>query len=416
MQSLVVLTHLRWSSVRQRAHHLMSRLAGWYDVKFIEPPVFAPGSAQLAVRHVAPGVTVLVPHTPLQEPAFSERQQRCVKALLGGSVAREHGLNGAPCWLTTPAAWPLAATLDPALVVYDCAGLPDAGHPTHAAEEAALLRHAHLVFTAGPTLYEAQRHRHPQVHCLPNAVDAAHFAPAHLDADDLQADLASALQGALPRPRLGFFGVIDDRLDLALLSGVADARPAWQIVMAGPVAGLAPQALPQRPNIHWIGQQPYARLPHLLAGWDVALMPFALTDATAALSPTMTLEYLAGEKPVVSTPLRDVARLHGHVLRLASGVLDFVAACEETLAETPRQRSRRVMEMLATVSTLSWDRSAAAVHALMERALTERARAPQCVDEQALPLTADDARSPVAAAVRAAARLPAGQPVRRAPQ
>jgi hypothetical protein len=291
----------------------------------------------------------------------------------------------------------VAETLDPALVVYDCLGLQDAADAAHAADEAALLRRADLVFTAGPTLYEAQRHRHPRVHCLPNAVDAAHFAPAGLDPDDLQADLAAALQGALPRPRLGFFGVIDQRIDLALLAGVADARPAWQLVLAGPVAGLDPAMLPQRPNIHWLGQQPYARLPHLLAGWDLALMPFALTDATAALSPTMTLEYLAGEKPVVSTPLRDVARLHGHVLRLAGGVLDFVAACEETLAETPRQRSRRVMEMLATVSTLSWDRTAAAVHALIEEARAARE-----------PETADDPVPTVAAAVHA----PAGQPVR----
>lgn len=366
MQSLVVLTHLRWSLVRQRAHHLMSRLAGWYDVKFIEAPVFTEGSAHLAVRHVAPGVTVLVPHTPLRDPGFSERQRPYLKALLSGSVAREHGLRGGLCWLNSPAAWALAETLDPALVVYDCMG------PQDPMDEATLLRRADLVFTAGPTLYEAQRHRHPHVHCLPNAVEAAHFAPARLDADDLQADLAAALQGALPRPRLGFFGVIDARIDLALLAGVADARPAWQIVMAGPVAGIDPDTLPQRPNIHWLGQQPYARLPHLLAGWDLALMPFVLNESTAALSPTMALEYLAGEKPVVSTPLPDVARQHGHVLRLASGVLDFVAACEDTLAETPRQRSRRVMEMLSTVSTLSWDRTAAAVRELIEQARAER--------------------------------------------
>ena len=401
MHSLVVLTHLRWSFVRQRAHHLMSRLAGCYDVKFIEPPVFAEGSAHLAVRHVAPGVTVLVPHLPLPEPGFGERELPHLKALLSGSVAREHGLAGARCWMNTPAAWPLAEWLDPMLVIYDCQGVQD---PAHAALEAALLRRADLVFTAGPTLYEAQRHRHPRVHCLPNAVDAPHFAPASLDPDDLQADLAAALQGALPRPRLGFFGVIDDRLDLALIAGVADARPAWQIVMAGPVANLDADALPQRPNIHWLGQQPYARLPHLLAGWDLALMPFALNDATATLSPTMTLEYMAGEKPVVSTPLRDVARLHGHVLRLASGVLDFVAACEDTLAETPRQRSRRVMDMLTTVSTLSWDRTAAAMHALIEQVQARHEHEAQAAEDAGRG-SADEGVPVVAAAVHAPAGL-----------
>jgi UDP-galactopyranose mutase len=365
MQSLLVLTHRRWSYVRQRPHHLMSRLAGWYDVKFLEEPVFAEGRASLAVRHVAPGITVLVPHTPVREAGFNDRQWPCLRALLSGSVAREHGLNGALCWLCTPAAWPLAEALDPALVVYDCTDRQDL------ALDAPLLRRADLVFTSGPSLHELQRGRHPRVHCLPNAVDVAHFAPGGLDADDLQAEQAEALQGALPKPRLGFFGMIDDRIDLGLLAGLADARPQWQIVMAGPVA-IDPAALPQRPNLHWLGPQPYARLPHLLAGWDVALLPFARCDATAFINPTQTLEYLAGEKPVVSTPVPDVALLHGHVVRLASGVLEVVAACEDTLAETPRQRSRRVMEMLTAVSTSSWDRTAATVRQLIEQVRAEQ--------------------------------------------
>jgi hypothetical protein len=182
--------------------------------------------------------------------------------------------------------------------------------------------------------------------------------------------------------------------------------------MLGAVAKkLDPLALPQRPNIHWLGQQPYARLPHLLAGWDLALIPFALTDATAALSPTMTLEYLAGEKPVVSTPLRDVARLHGHVVRLANGLLDFVAACEDTLAETPRQRSRRVMEMLTTVSTLSWDRTAAAMHTLIEQARAEREPDREHDGQRE---TADDAMPEMAAALHASAAV--AQPAGRAAQ
>ena len=364
MQSLLVLTHRRWSFVRQRPHHLMSRLAGWYDVKFIEEPVFAEGRASLVVRHVAPGITVLVPHTPVREPGFNDRQWPYLRALLSGSVAREHGLNGALCWLCTPSTWPLAEALDPALVVYDCT---EHGDP---ALEAPLLNHADLVFTSGPSLYELQRGRHHRVHCLPNAVDVAHFAPGGLDADDMQAEQAEALQGALPRPRLGCFGAVDERIDLGLLAGLADARPAWQIVMAGPVA-VDPAALPQRPNLHWLGAQPYARLPHLLAGWDVALLPFARNDATAFANPTRTLEYLAGEKPVVSTPVPDVALLHGHVVRLASGVLDVVAACEDMLAETPRQRSRRVMEMMTAVAGSSWDRTAATVRELIEQVRAE---------------------------------------------
>jgi UDP-galactopyranose mutase len=398
MQSLVVLTPLRWSFVRQRPQHLMSRLAAWYDVKYIEEPVFTEGSARLAVRHVAPGVTVLVPHTPVPEPGFTVRQLPYLKALLSGSVAREHGLADALCWLCTPAGWPVAQALEPALVAYDSIGEGNHGH------EAALLHRADLVFTAGPALYAAQHQRHPRVHCLPNAVDAAHFAPSGLDPGDLQADLAAGLQAALPGPRLGSFGVIDKRIDLALLAGVADARPRWQIVMAGPVVGIDPATLPRRANIHWLGLQPYARLPHLLAGWDVALMPYAVNETTAFVNPTETLEYLAGEKPVVSTPLRDVALLHGDVVRLASGVLGVVAACEETLAETPHQRSRRVMDMLSAVSSCSWDRTAAAVHELIEKARTEE-REPEHGHE--VPVVAAALHAPAGAAAAASPGRPA---------
>jgi UDP-galactopyranose mutase len=374
MQPLVALSHVRWAFVRQRPHHLLSRLAGWYDIEFIEEPVFAEGSARLLVRHVSPGVTVLIPHTPVPDPGFNDRQMPYLRALLSGAVAREHRLNGAITWLTTPTARSLAEMLDPSLVVYDCMEEPArlaGASPDQCDPEAALLEQADLVFTAGPSLYDKRRHRHPRVHCLPSAVDVAHFAPSGLDPDELQADQAAALQGGLPSPRLGFFGVIDDRVDLDLLAGVADARPAWQIVMVGPVQ-IDPGRLPRRPNIHWLGLQPYARLPYLLAGWDVALLPYLINEATAAINPTKTLEYLAGEKPVVSTPVRDVKLLYGDVVRLASGVMEFVAACEDTLAETPHQRSRRAMEMLTTVSTQSWDRTAATVHRMIEEVRAQR--------------------------------------------
>ena len=181
MQSLVVFSHLRWAFVRRRPQHLMSRLAGWYDVKFIEEPVPTEGAARLVVRHVAPGVTVLVPHTPVAEPGFNDRQLPYVKALLGGSVAREHGLHGALAWLTTPLALPLADSLEPTLRVYDCLDdlvrLHGAPPQLHEREEA-LLRRADLVFAGGPSLYETRRHRHRHVHCLPSAVDAAHFSPS----------------------------------------------------------------------------------------------------------------------------------------------------------------------------------------------------------------------------------------------
>ncbi|WP_284616703.1 glycosyltransferase [Aquabacterium humicola] len=373
MTPLVVYSHLRWSFVRQRPQHLMTRLAAHYDIHFIEQPQECTGSPRLAVRHVAPGVTVLTPQMAgaagFAEPDDGGKPR--LPALLAGA-AREHGLRDALAWLTTPLALPLAESLAPRFVIYDCMdelAAFDGAPPGLSELESRLLQRADLVFTGGPALFEARRRRHPQVHCLPDAVDAAHFAPSSLDASDPPWAQAEALQRDLPRPRLGFFGVIDERLDLALIAAVADARPHWQIVMAGPVLGIEASLLPQRPNIHWLGLQPYARLPYLMAGWDICLLPYALNDATRFTSPTKTLEYLAGEKPVVSTPLPDVVLLYGSVVRLAQGCIDFVAACEATLAESRRERSRRVMDMLQTVSMHSWDRTAQTVHELIAEAL-----------------------------------------------
>src|SRR5690606_28943889 len=103
--------------------------------------------------------------------------------------------------------------------------------------------------------------------------------------------------------RIGYAGVIDERIDLVLLDQVARARPDYQFVMLGPIAKIDPATLPQRGNIHYLGSKKYADLPRYLAGWDVAMMPFALNDATRFISPTKTPEYLAAGRRVVSTAI-----------------------------------------------------------------------------------------------------------------
>jgi UDP-galactopyranose mutase len=369
MRSLVVFSHLRWSFVRQRPQHLMTRLAHRYAVHFIEEPIHCDGPAHWERHEAAPGVTVWVPRTPVNAPGFADAQHPTLRRLLARAAA-SMGLPGAIVWLYTPMALPLAQRLKPRLLVYDCMDQQAGGDPAVLLRqrEAELLDRADLVFTCGPSLYEAHRGRHPKVYCLPSAVDSAHFSPLRLKPDE-QALHADALQGTLPRPRLGFHGVIDERLDLKLIDGLAEARPQWQLMMAGPVVDIDPLSLPRRPNIHWLGMQPYERLPYLIQGWDICLMPFLLNAATAFLSPNKTLEYMAAEKPVVSTPVRDVELLYGSVVRLAQGLMDFVAACDTTLSEPPRERARRAMDMLSTVSSQSWNSAASAVHQLMSEAL-----------------------------------------------
>jgi glycosyltransferase involved in cell wall biosynthesis len=274
-------------------------------------------------------------------------------------------------------ALPLAKHFSPGCLVYDCmdelTGFKDAPRQLRQ-RESALMREAHLVFTGGPSLFEARRDLHPSVHCFPSAVDAAHFSPAHLDLDGDHARAATALQGGLRRPRLGFFGVIDERLDLELVATVADHHPEWAVVMAGPVVKIDPALLPQRPNIHWLGMQPYARLPYLLAGWDLCLMPFALNEATRFISPTKTLEYMAADKPVVSTPVRDVIWLYGAAVVIAPAPLPFVQACERVLDETAAERCVRNSEMLNAVSMYSWQRTAEAMDGLLQAALRQARR------------------------------------------
>jgi glycosyltransferase involved in cell wall biosynthesis len=297
-------------------------------------------------------------------------------------LLRERGIEDYLAWSYSPLALPLLSGLCPRAVIYDLMDEPcapgSASSSLMCEREAALLKMADLVLASGPSLYEARRDMHPNVQCLPNAVDASHFAPpAEAFADDQDACEARRLQGCIPEPRLGFFGVIDERIDLALVAALADADPSWQIVMAGPVLKVDPALLPRRANIHWLGMQPYSRLPRLVAGWDVCLMPFLLNDSTRYLSPAKTLEYMAAEKPVVSTALPDVISLYGDVVRVSPTRPGFVDHCREALGENAHRRAQRVMEMTQYVARFSWDASARAVHGLIEKQLLSRIEGPR---------------------------------------
>jgi glycosyltransferase involved in cell wall biosynthesis len=370
---LIAFSRTRWGFVYQRPQHLLSRLAGRWQVIFVEEPVHDPGEPWLEERWLDKHLTVLVPHTPLKSPGFHDDQLALLQTLLA------HYLRRTPrqvdvAWLYMSAALPLAQSLRPSAIVYDCMDEPSARqrtpHPPGQCE-AALLKQVALVLTGGPSLYETRRDRHPNVVCLPSAVDARHYAPDRLNASGSLARQAQQLQGHLPRPRLGFFGVIDERLDVRLVAQLADAHPEWTLVMAGPVVGIDPASLPHRPNIHWLGIQPYMRLPYLLAGWDLCLMPFALNESTRHISPAKTLEYMAGGKPVVSTAVRDVVWMYSDAVTIAASGKAFVEACEALLAESPVARAQRELQMMALVSASSWDRSAQAVHELMLEALAQ---------------------------------------------
>jgi len=217
--------------------------------------------------------------------------------------------------------------------------------------EQALIDKADIVFTGGSSLYEAKKDRHANVHCFPSSVDRAHFAKARARLFD------PADQEDLPKPRLGFYGVIDERFDTELLARVAEMRPRWTFVMVGPVVKISDDELPKRPNICYLGSKTYEQLPAYLSGWDVALMPFAMNESTQFISPTKTPEYLAGGKPVVSTPIKDVVRHYGQLegVKIASTPEEFVAACEQALELSRNPESGWLAEADLMLSASSWD-------------------------------------------------------------
>lgn len=364
---LVVFSHLRWDFVYQRPQHLLSRLARNRPVLFVEEPVRDPaGEPRWDFSEPTPGVTVCRPRTPEPTPGFSAMQTPLLAPLVR-QLAADRAAGGYDLWFYTPMAWPLAAGLTPRVTVYDCMDELSAfknAPPQLLALERDLLAAADVVFTGGPSLYRAKRDRHPNAHCFPSSVDAIHFGKAAGGGGS--ADPAD--QEHIPRPRFGYFGVIDERFDIDLLRDAAAARPDWQFVLVGPVVKIDPAALPRAANIHYLGGKAYAHLPAYLGGWDVALLPFARNEATRFISPTKTLEYMAAGKPIVSTPITDVAEPYGHCVGLADTAAEFVAACERALAESPDARTLRRARYAQVLSQTSWDRTAAAMAERIEEA------------------------------------------------
>jgi UDP-galactopyranose mutase len=267
-------------------------------------------------------------------------------------------------------ALPFTGQLEPLAVVYDCMDELSAFDRAPLAmrqREAELLASADLVFTGGQSLYEAKRVLHRHVHAFPSSVDTAHFLHARRPLAD------PPDQAAIPGPRLGFYGVLDERLDLALLSAIADARPDWHLVLVGPVATpkFDPALLPVRDNIHYLGSKPYAELPAYLAGWDVAIMPFARNASTRFISPTKTLEYLAGGKHVVSTSIRDVVSPYGEqgLVSIADTPADFIQAARLAMDDHDPLRLCRIDAFL---SRTSWNATWARMRTLIDDLAAER--------------------------------------------
>ncbi|MFS8120201.1 MAG: glycosyltransferase family 1 protein, partial [Microcoleus sp.] len=350
--------------------HLLSRCAKNRRVFFVEEPVFSAGTDwRLDVSIHESGVWVVVPHlsAEISEETGQKIQQEMLNDLLKAAEIQQYIL-----WYYTPMAVSFTNHLKPVAVVYDCMDELSAfqgAHPQLKANESELLKRANVVFTGGHSLYEAKQHQHPNIHAFPSSIEKEHFAKARYFVEE------PADQKDIPHPRLSFFGVIDERMDIELLRGIAEAKPDWHLVIIGPVVKIDRAILPNNPNIHYLGGKSYQQLPEYLAGWDIAMLPFAINESTKFISPTKTPEYLAAGKPVISTPIRDVVHPYGEkgLVRIASNASEFVACAEEILKEGADSTSwlDEVDEFLADNS---WDNTWGEMLGLIESAIEVRSK------------------------------------------
>ena len=357
---LVCFSHLRWDFVWQRPQHLLSRAAKQYRVLVIEEPMYEDGiTPKMDVSHRPGPVTIAVPKLPKGlSKADAILAQRALVEKLIGREAREPRVF----WYYTPMAMAFSSQLECDLCVYDNMDELSAfngASPELLDLEADLFARADVVFTGGMSLYEAKRRRHRNVHGFPSSIEFEHFVQARRFAGAEPQD-----QAGIPRPRLGFFGVIDERMDVDLVGKVAALRPDWHFVMLGPVVKIDPAVLPKRDNIHWLGPKTYKELPRYLATWDIGFMPFALNEATRYISPTKTPEFLAAGVPVVSTAITDVIRPYGEkgLVEIAKTPLEVALKAEALLSRPKEAWLARVDRHLAAGS---WDKTWGSMQKLM---------------------------------------------------
>ena len=364
-EDLFCFSHLRWHFVFQRPQHLLTRAAASRRVFYWEEPILDAAEPYLETMQEMPNLLIIRPHLPPN--ADVDAAQRTLLLDFMGT----HKIHTPVLWFYTPMALGFTADLSSSVVVYDCMdelscflGAP----PSLRLREEELFAAADVVFTGGMSLFEAKRKQHGNVHAFPSSIDVAHFKSGLAAADP-------ADQAAIPHPRVGFFGVLDERFDLKLLAEVAGLRPQMQFVLIGPVVKIDPAQLPQSANIHYLGGKSYAELPAYLANWDAAVLPFAHNNATRFISPTKTPEYLAAGKPVVSTSIRDVVADYGKsgLVAIADDATGFATALDRAL-ESPAPGWKQAVD--AKLSTSSWDRTWAAMWKEVNTASQQRSRFP----------------------------------------
>ena len=345
---IVVFSHLRWGFVWQRPQQFLSRFARKHPVLFVEEPFFDLPDGEQArtdLHQVMPGVTVAAIHCPSSMlddgsiPEVLRSETRKAMQLVGSNGDFHSPL----LWYYSPldSQWSLGH-FDNSGVIYDC--MDELSQFTGAPEslveaEARLLEHSDIVFTGGRNLYSRKSENHDNVHFFGCGVEADHFGMAMDESTPIPPDI-----DFMPRPILGWFGVIDERVDYPLLAEIARLRPQWSLAMIGPVVKIDPNLLPHAPNLFWMGGRDYAVLPNYCKAFDICMMCFAINDATEYINPTKALEYLATGRPVISTPVKDVVDQYADFVDIAATAEEWVAAVERILGNPDPDRIRKGLD------------------------------------------------------------------------
>ncbi|MGE5393740.1 MAG: glycosyltransferase family 1 protein [Candidatus Saccharibacteria bacterium] len=350
IKDIICFSHLRWDFVFQRPQHLLTRWAKESRVFYFEEPVIGNYESNFLKTIYSKNLklTVITPHIK------ENTNENDINLYLKDSVheiIKWYNVSDYLLWYLTPMAVEFTGDLRPKTIVYDSMDELSAfkgAHPNMLKNENTLFKMADVVFTGGYHLYEFKKNRHHNIHPIPSSIDQAHFESGlgGKDPDD---------QVNIPFPRVGFFGVLDERLNIELLDGLALKMPDYHFIMIGPVVKIDPASLPRHENIHYLGQKSYQELPLYLAHWDVAFLPFAKNDSTRFISPTKIPEYLSANKPVVSTSIRDVIVPYGEMgmVEIADAVDEFSSAIKRMM--TQRENANWQKMVKEHLKTNSWD-------------------------------------------------------------
>jgi len=373
---LVCFSHLRWGFVFQRPNHLLSRFSKHQRVFFIEEPIFHAADDKLHIEKYNDNLYIVTPYLRegLSEQEVLKKQQKYVTTLLNNMKVQRFF-----SWYYTPMALPFTSHLQPELVIYDCMDELSAfkfAPPQLTLLEKELFNKADVVFTGGNSIYESKKDAHHNIHSFPSSIDKHHFGKARHHKTEPED------QKNIPGPRFGFFGVVDERFDIELLDAVARQRPEWHFVILGPIVKIDPATLPHYNNVHYLGGKKYEELPEYIAGWDMALIPFAMNESTRFISPTKTPEYLAAGKPVISTPIRDVVKPYGdkRLVHIVDSPEKFIEAAEKELSK--KRKSAWLKKVDDFLLYNSWDRTWGQMVRLIEDTLIQNSQEKTVVKEK----------------------------------